>query len=44
MKKIDEHKKTDRKKEKKIDVIINCFINQNYLSFEKQKLKSFKTL
>jgi NAD(P)-dependent dehydrogenase (short-subunit alcohol dehydrogenase family) len=30
------------KKEKKIDIIINCFVDQNYLPFEKQTLKKFK--
>ena len=41
-KKLMNIKRQIEKKEKKIDVIINCFINQNYLSFEKQKLKKFQ--
>ncbi len=31
-----------KKQIKKIDIIINCFVDQNYLSFEKQTLKNFK--
>ena len=35
-------KKQIEKKVKKIDTIINCFVDQNYLPFEKQTLKKFK--
>ena len=31
------------KKFKRIDVVINCFVNQNYETFEKQSLKKFST-
>lgn len=31
-----------KKKTKKIDIIINCFVDQNYLSFDKQTFKKFK--
>jgi len=31
-----------KKKIKKIDIIINCFVDQNYQLFEKQTLKKFK--
>ena len=31
-----------KKKIKQIDIIINCFVDQNYQSFEKQTLKKFK--
>ena len=41
-KKLVKIKKQIEKKEKKIDIIINCFISQNYLPFEKQNLKKFK--
>ena len=41
-KKLINIKKQIKKKVKKIDIIINCFVDQNYLSFEKQTLKNFK--
>ena len=42
-KKMYEIKKKIKKKFKKIDIIINCFVNQNYETFEKQSLKKFTT-
>jgi len=41
-KKLINIKKQIEKKVKNIDVIINCFVDQNYLSFEKQTLQNFK--
>ena len=41
-KKLINIKKQIKTKVKKIDIIINCFVDQNYLSFEKQTLKNFK--
>ena len=41
-KKLINIKKQKEKKEKKIDIIINCFVSQNYLPFEKQTLNKFK--
>ena len=35
-------KKKIKKKHNKIDVIINCFVNQNYNSFENQNFSNFK--
>ena len=40
-KKLIKIKKQIEKKVKKIDIIINCFVDQNYLPFEKQKHKDF---
>jgi len=41
-KKLINIKKQIEKKVKKIDIIINCFVDQNYACFEKQTLKNFK--
>ena len=43
-KKLINIKKQIEKKVKKIDIIINCFVDQNYACFEKQTLKNFKTM
>lgn len=40
-KRLNEIKKKIEKKFKKIDVVINCFISQNYEPFERQSLKKF---
>lgn len=42
-KKLNQIKKRIEKKFKRIDVVINCFVNQNYETFEKQSLKKFST-
>lgn len=42
-KKLNEIKRKIEKKFKKIDVIINCFISQNYEPFERQSLNKFST-
>ena len=36
-------KKLIQKKIKYIDIIINCFVDQNYLSFERQTFKKFSS-
>lgn len=41
-KKLIKIEKQIKKKVKKIDTIINCFVDQNYLPFEKQTLNKFK--
>ena len=41
IKKLSLIKKKKKKKIKKIDIIINCFVEQNYLSFEKQNYEKF---